>query len=199
MPGDFIYFYDIHGNCICDGRYAQGKELTLISAGNPELLTVSDFDFSKAKDSLAYQELRNDFKHQLFARQKGLMKEYKKYEAFIEPYLVEAERCLKALQYCKQNARATKAKVYTANLLNYNVACFHHYAMPNKVTHGFLQLAQAELMNVITQIQSEGQLENFDAQQELKNTAQLFRRANKSFYKKLPYRFRVAAFFGKYI
>ncbi len=197
-PGDMIYFFDIHGNCISWGRYQRGCRLSLIMPGKTSFYSESDFDFSKVQESFSYQELRNDFKHQLFARQQSLIKEYELYEAFIEPYLVEAEKTLKALQYCNKQAATWLSRKYTNFLLQYNVACFQQYAVPNKSTNETLKWAEADLMQVITEIKATGQIETLNVDQELKNTIQLFQGANKAYYKKLSYQFRVAAFFGKY-
>ena len=148
------------------------------------LLSFSSFVFSRSFD-----QLRQDFKQQLYQRQEGLM-EQRKYEAFIEPFIKEAENKLQIPQYFSKNPNSPGIKDYFDCLLNYNVAWFHDHLTPNLSASNSLKTRGRDLYSIIEQIKNNEQLSNLDVQEEYKKTVALFLKVNKIYCKNLGFKTR---------
>lgn len=147
-----------------------------------------------SKPDISYEKLRTDFKHKMFERQQGIMAE-EPYMAFIELYVQEAEKKLLIPQYLMQNPSSKSCGHYFTCLLNYNVAFFHAYARTYPGAKKAVAQYEVELAQSIELIKAEGQLQDVDANNELKKTKELFERANRRFYKKLGVGVRIYNFF----
>lgn len=141
-----------------------------------------------------YENVREKFKADLYYRQGGIMS-YEKYNAFIEPYLEEAERSLEVSVYMKDHPKTDAVSAYLYSLLSYNVAQFHRIALSqhpvlrffrsiNAEAHELLEKDRQQLLKHIQDIKQEGSLYNLDPEIELNKTSELFYRANLAFYEK---------------
>ncbi len=146
------------------------------------------------KPDVSYEELREGLKHQLYERQQGIMAQAP-YEAFIEPYIKEAEKKLSIPQYLMKNPKNKSAALYFECLLNYNVAYFHGYARSYSGAQKDVAQYEQALLSSIELIKAEGKLQEMDAQAELEKTKEIFARANRRFYKKLGFGVRFFNFF----
>lgn len=146
------------------------------------------------KPEVSYEELREGFKHQLYERQQGIM-DKAPYQAFIEPYIKEAEKKLSIPQYLMKNPKSKSAHWYFESLLNYNVAYFHGYARTYSGAQKDVAQYEEVLQQSIEQIKAEGKLQEMDVKEELEKTKELFARANRRFYKKLGFGIRFFNFF----
>ncbi len=160
----------------------------------PAILFVFIASLSIAnKPDVSYEQLREGFKAQLYERQQGIMAQAP-YEAFIEPYIKEAEKKLQIPQYLMKNPKSKSAHAYFDCLLNYNVAYFHGYARTYSGAQKDVAQYEQALLESMELIKAESKQE-MDVKAELEKTKEIFARANRRFYKKLGIGVRLFNFF----
>ncbi len=152
--------------------------------------------------SASYNEIEKEFQLALYYKQEGLM-EQDEYIKFIRPYMREAKKTLKAVQYCIENFDSQASRRYMMCLLDYNVSCFHNYIRSNplslvisdkakKIAKENLKKCTAQLLSAIKEIKKEAQFETLNIQKELTKTTKLFEKANAKYYKKLSIKFKLS-------
>jgi hypothetical protein len=156
-------------------------------------LFISFLIASSMACAISYQDLREDFKQELYGRQQGLM-EYPQYMNFIESRLKRAEKELKVVKYLQQNPHVSWAKEYLGALADYNVASFYYYCRPSQTE--ILRRAHGQLFKTLEQIKTHvPELKELNIHEELKSTEKLVYESNKEYYKKLGIKFKILSFF----
>ncbi len=143
------------------------------------LITVSIYPVS-------YNDLKSDFKEELYRRQKGMMG-HKDYLKFIEEYLNEGEKTLIIPQECLKLSNAHVAQDYFKALVYLNIAILYDYVSSNTHNKGMLEKHKENVLTTIQNVKTALQLYMLDPKTELQKTLELFTRANKTYYKKLNF------------
>lgn len=141
------------------------------------LITVSVYPVS-------YNNLKSDFKEELYRRQKGLMG-HKDYLKFIEGYLNEGEKILIIPQECLKLLDAQAAQDYFNALVYLNIAILYDYAHSNTHNKSMLEKHKGNVLTAIQNLKIALQLDMLNPKAELQKTVGLFTKANKAYYKKL--------------
>ncbi len=178
IQGDFIFFYDKHGNVIKRYRFNQNKN---------KLTDFEDrLDLSKVlaqPEEHSYNSMRSNLKKDLFNGQSALS--WDDYNEFLEPYLFLAEKDLFLPRFWVNNAGHKLCKKYCTALINYNAACFYHYATPTPHTELQLKKAQSDFENIIKQIKSTFGLTKLNCVLESAATTMILVKANEEYFKRL--------------
>ncbi len=135
---------------------------------------------------VSYNELKSDFKEELYRRQKGLMG-HDSYLAFIDAYLSEGEKTLIVPQECLKLSDAQVAAAYFKALVYLNIAILYEYASSNTHNINKLKEHKANVLAAIQQVKVALQLDMLNPKAELQKTVELFTKANKAYYKKLNF------------
>jgi hypothetical protein len=201
MPGEFIVFYDKHGNQIDSYRYdKEAQKVFLYEDGKIKLSAISELknlDLSVACDATPYEDLRNDFKHQLYLRQKGLMSE-ERYKRFIEVYLQEAEKTLVVPSHLRgmygyDDSFLPIMKEYFDALADYNVD--HFLSLVSIRIQKGANPYRVKLYNVIKKLKVQWQFP-VDPKVEMQQIDDLLTKANQHYYKKLKFIRKAQLFFN---
>jgi hypothetical protein len=145
----------------------------------------------------SYDALKMDLKQQLYYCQATLMKDYNKYEQFIESYIQEAEESLKIIQYFMRHYNSPLTNDYFMRLRNYNGVSFRYYIKPTVAAKTELDIASEQLFKIIEEIKKDANLSHLNVQQEWQNTIDLLHKANVAYHKKLDLGVRFLLLFAK--
>ncbi len=144
------------------------------------------FSIAIGSSFISANQIKEDFKQALYNKQRGLM-DQADYNKLIDPYLQEAEKSLKAIQYCIKNPQSDVCKVYFHRLLDFNVSTFYIHCYPNsKDANVNFNYEEALLKSAIENIKNESK-QNFSVSEEYEATAKLFKDANAEYCKNLRF------------
>lgn len=135
----------------------------------------------------SYEDIRNEFMRNLYNRQQGLMTDYKKYQAIIEPYLQRAENELQAALYCKQNPGSELSSRYLFLLAHFISMNFNQYAIPALTCEAELASCEKELLSILEEIKQTESFKYMNVAEEFRKTKHIFSQANVAYYKKLGF------------
>jgi len=135
----------------------------------------------------------DEFKHDLFVMQAGLVSNENLYYQFLDPYINEASRSLAIIRYALTESEkliygpfiASFFYEYKEALLQYNAAYFHAYSRGDFSSPALKQTIQ-KLYDSIVRFKKETDLTDLNVDNEFNKTIKLFQRANSAYYKSLP-------------
>ncbi len=147
----------------------------------------------------SYDEVRENFKKDLYLRQHSLM-EHDQYIEFIEPHLQQAEQSLKTAAYCRQNPDSCLTQEYLSCLRSCIVAGFHSLTRPNDLAvKRYVSSCQRRLSDLIAKIKETNQVKDLDLTVEINQSIELCNRVNAAYYKNLSFSAKTSVYFAGFI